>query len=198
VILVGLSLAKVQGMRKVGPALSTCLALMLCLPIGVILVRYYQAPEEKGPRLSASILDESVQTGDLVVFTGLRGVTTLYYLTRLGYRWSDGVCENPSTGRRFACRMFPRSTERNPGVSLPVPPDKERQVARDDLRAFLESVKGPGAVVWVLFGGSDPTDIFLTEELARLGFHGYRDPRLAALGIIPFRGNVTQGGPPSP
>ncbi len=198
VVLVGLSLAKIRDMRHAGPVLGPCLALMLCLPIGGKLIRYYQAPERKINHLIARTLNDNVQNGHLVVFTSLAGVTTLYYLNQLGYRWTDGVCENPSAQRRFACRMFPRATERNPGVYSPGRLDEGREAARADLRVFMEPVRGSDAFIWLVFGTFrkdpaketgiivEPTDFYLVQELERLGFRGWQVPMFDALGIRPF------------
>jgi len=117
-LLLGFALAKLQAVRKVGPLLVLLVGMALFVPIGLKLVLYYQAPVSTAPwvsgRQTAQVIDAVAQNGDVVLFTGLRGATTLYYLVRLGYQWQEGYCRSPASSnkeRRFACRIFPFEIE---------------------------------------------------------------------------------------
>jgi 4-amino-4-deoxy-L-arabinose transferase-like glycosyltransferase len=150
-LLVGLGLRKAQRVKTLGPVLAPFLAMMLLVPIGAKLFLYYQAPLLGDARTTAHVLNAGVREGDAVVFTGQRGLPVLYYLQRLGYRWSGGYCDNPSITRRFACRMFPRETERTPAVLDPSWIYKSADAVRENVQDLMKAVRPRTGELWVAF-----------------------------------------------
>jgi 4-amino-4-deoxy-L-arabinose transferase-like glycosyltransferase len=189
-LLLGLALTKAQRVKRVGPIVAPIAALLLLLPIGSKLVRYYQAPPSNlgwDPRATAQVLHAEVADGDVVVFTGLRGFPVLYYLSRLGYRWDAGECRNVLAGRRFGCRMYP-----------PRQPDARRILAspdalRADVQDFLRKLPPQGSAVWVIsefntFPQGTPhlsePDLLLVRQLQGSGLEF--SPVEMSLGIFRF------------
>lgn len=178
-LLLGLALAKAQRVRPAGPVAASLVALLLLLPVGTKLIRYYQAGPEGDADTTAKVLHAGVADGDVVVFTGLRGLGVLYYLDRIGIRWDAEECRDARTGRRFGCRMYPRETEQMPGVL-----DARRVLAspdavRSDVQDYLRMLPPQGGAVWVVFasGGFSQGRVYLpqvdanlVQELHRLGF----------------------------
>jgi 4-amino-4-deoxy-L-arabinose transferase-like glycosyltransferase len=177
-LLIGLGFAKLWHGGRFGPVLTVVMALVLFLALAVSLGNYYKAPSPSFHRLTAQILDREVQQDELVVFADLRGLPTLYYLTQLGYQWHDGACTNRQTGKRFACRLYPRANERLPGVAHDASPES----ALEDVRSYLVAASRP-SMVWVVFGKGkweagrflalSPDDL-LVDTLQRLGFEALR------------------------
>src|SRR4029077_4232837 len=85
------------------------------LPILKLFV-YYQIPSPATAEPTAQAIHSVVKDGDVVVFTGMRGLPVLYYLRRLGYQWREGYCNDLVNGKRFSCRMFPRESEQTPAA----------------------------------------------------------------------------------
>ena len=188
-LLLGLALRKAQRVKRVGPVVAPIVALLLLLPIGSKLFWYYQAPPvDLGLDASANlgldapataqVLHAGVADGDVVVFTGLRGLPVLYYLSRLGDRWVAGECREEGTGRRFGCRMYPREVERLPGVFDPGWLRMSADAARVDVQDFMRMLRTQNGSLWVVFGLGKflrgrfelPTvDFLLVQELRRLG-----------------------------
>jgi len=172
-LLVGLALAKVQAIARVGLAFALGLTLMFSIPIGVKLARYYELavqPKLPSARAMANSLAADVRNGDVVVFTGLRGVRLHYYLGRLGIEWSGAVCHESLTGRNFGCRMFPRETEQHPAVYDPEPVLTSPDAVRDDVAAFASALDQPGNVMWLVlqqgnFNQADPALLSVLEEM---------------------------------
>ena len=179
IILLGFALAKIQTIKEIGPILACLVALILFIPIGTKLYLYYQVPPLPDAQPTAKLIDANVKNGDVVVFTRLRGLPVLYYLHRLGYQWKEGSCENRATGRRFACRAFPREAEEDPRFYDPDRVLNSSEEARKDVQDFMTTL-GPARAFWVAFHSSNfsmgrlevPTpDSLLVEELERLGFY---------------------------
>jgi hypothetical protein len=176
-LLVGLALAKLQCLKKVGPLLTPVIALALLVPLGVKLFLYYEVPVSRDIRLSnrltAKVLETFVNDGDGVVFTGLRAFPILYYLERAGFRWEAGYCQNQTTGSRFACRMFPPEKEIYLGFRRPSEP------IQAVVQGLLAQLKGPRNSLWILFNSGmissderflvSAEDAPLIGELKRLG-----------------------------
>ncbi len=197
-LLVGLALAKLQSEGKAGPYLALCTAVVLSCLIGTKLVQYYELPprpigELPSARATAAALLSNTKNGDVVVFTGLRGLPVLYYLAREGYVWTEENCDNQQVRLRFGCRMFPQDIEKSPGTT------KRRfvslQAVQNDLRVILSQLSEPGGTIWMVFasgtydGGQllvpDP-DSLLVDELHRVGFD-FRSANLKdAAGIFAF------------
>ena len=180
-LLVGLGMAKAQIAAKGRPVLFLCLLLAMALPIAAKLSQYYEQSTKAGPisqSATAQFLASRTKPGDVVVFTGLRGTTVLYYLKRLGFSWSAGECVNPD-GRHFGCRMFPLEIERAPGTYDTDRVSESPQAIRDDLQVFLSALSQPDGVMWLVFGqGSSPDgrpvlpepDLSFMAELVSRGF----------------------------
>ncbi len=150
-ILLGLALSKLHRVRRVGPALAALAAGLLLVPIGMKLSLYYQAPSEGDARATARALHEIVMDGDVLIFTGLRGLPVLYYMNSLGYRWEGGYCRSEISKRRFACRMYPRETEQRPAVFNLNLSLKPADAVRDDVQEYLTALRPQGGSVWVAF-----------------------------------------------
>ena len=178
-LLIGLGLAKLHCVKRTGPLLVSTLAVILFIPIGTKLMLYYHAPAQHRAQQTAVALHTSVRNGDVVVFTGLRGMAVLYYLSREGYQWREGHCENPSAGRWFACRMFPLETEQAPSIYDTRRVTASLDAVNDDLNVFMKGLQGPDNKLWVVFHEvkysqfrllevPEP-DVFLVGQLAHRG-----------------------------
>jgi mannosyltransferase len=176
-LLLGLALAKVQRVPKAGPLLTFIVAFYFFLPIGVKLGLYYNAPSRQLARPTAAAIDRLVKDGDVVVLTSLRANTTIYYLTRLGFQWKEGLCQNESAGRHFSCRVY--STQAAP-VTPADPSIRMRagDVSREALQEVIRDLRPHENTLWVVLYPrvSDkgrlefpPADSFLIEEIMRLG-----------------------------
>jgi hypothetical protein len=187
---VGVGLAKLGAWAGMRRALVTVAALLVMVPSVAKLARYYRvtAPPSDA-RTIAGILDTGVRDGDIVVFTGPRGVAILYYLRRLGYQRANEACVVAGGDRRFGCRLFPRERERLPALL-----DRRRDVlapaaAREDAAYFLQDLHG--GVIWVVVDAGDMgpdrlqlprPDAFLVAEFGR---HGFRyEVVSASLGLL--------------
>ncbi len=177
-LLVGLALWKLQRVPRAGHLLAPLAALLLLIPIGTKLFLYYRAPSDGDAQATAQVLDAGVADGDVVVFTGLRGLPVLYYLSRLGFRWEAGQCRAEASVRRFSCRMYPRETERFPGVLNVSRVLASTDAVREDARDFLAGLRPLAGSLWMVFERGTfsreeialPTmDAHLVRELQRLG-----------------------------
>lgn len=168
VLLLGLSLAKLWCAPRAGPRLAAFAFVLLSIPVAAKLERYYDHDPAGRRRATAAALHERVIAGDVVAFTGLRGLATLYYLERLGVRWEDGWCHT-GDGMRFGCRLYPRSTEDVLAASTldGTPPPETVRADVDDYLARLES---PRARLWLVLDEPSEADSLLLNELHRRGF----------------------------
>ncbi len=66
----GLALWKLHKVRRTGPILALTMALLLLIPIGTKLLRYYRAPNENDGRTTAAVLHAAMNGGDVLIFTG--------------------------------------------------------------------------------------------------------------------------------
>lgn len=186
----GLGLVKLGAWAGTRQPLVAAAALLVLGPSAAKLARYYGAPAlPSDARTIAGVLDARVRDGDVVVFTGPRGVASLYYLRRLGYQRTDGRCVAPSGGRRFGCRLFPREREGDPAVL-----DRRRDVrtpdaAREDAAEFLREWRA--GAVWVVVDAGElgpdrlrlpRADAGLVAELARRGLR--HEVVSASLGLL--------------
>ncbi len=177
-LLVGLALAKVQRLKTRGRVLALLAALLLVIPIGVKLFRYYEAPSVGDARKTSEVLYAKVRHGDVVVFTGVRGIAVLYYLARIGFQWEGGYCRDKQTGRRFGCRMYPRETEHTPASMNLTRIRGTAGAVREEVQAFLRPLSPEGAL-WIIFQPVGPSqqaftfawvDTLLDLEVEQLGF----------------------------
>src|SRR5438093_7898585 len=158
---------------------------------------YYRAPAAGSALVTASAIDALAGDGDAVVFTHSRGVTVLYYLDRLGYRRSGGVCSNQARGKSFSCRMFPADTER----TLVFEPERAQSAPerlREEARSLMQSIPA-GRSLWVAFGAGDQgggvflpsaVDAPLAEEIVKAGFSA--SPATEAPLLFRFRRSQTR------
>lgn len=193
-LLVGLALAKLQCVRPDRQWLTAVGVVGFLVPIGAKLVFYYQPSTRAGHPTAvatANALHSEVATGDVVVFTDLRGLPVLYQLSRLGYRWHDGYCQ--ADARRFACRMFPRETEATPAVYDPHRVLNNPHAAHEDVREILSMLQ-PARSVHIVFGAYavaherlavGHVESLLVAELQHAGFQVVAAD--AALGMIHYR-----------
>ena len=205
-LLIGLGLAKLHGVKRTGPLLVSTLAVILFVPIGTKLMLYYKAPSQHREQQTAVALHTSVRNGDVVVFTGLRGMAVLYYLSREGYRWREGYCENPSAGRRFACRMFPLETEQAPSIYDMRRVTASLEAVNDDLQVFMQGLQGPDNKLWVVFHEVEYSqsrflelpepDSFLVGQLAHRGLRALPLWNDEATGIFQFVSDEAAGQAP--
>ncbi len=188
-LLIGFGLGKLQLNRR--PILVGVLAAGLLVPCAVKLYLYFQAVDYSKPAASAQKIDIEARNEDVVVFTGLRGLTTLYYLNRLGYTWQDGFCRNPS-GRSFYCRMYPRATELTPAASDIGNTEGSREIARAEVEDYLAHFDSSSGVFWVVLAGSTTlsnSDRYLFEELLDRGLKQVEDQASSNLLIAKMRFN---------
>ncbi len=183
-VLVGLGLAKVQAIKRAGVILAPLVGFLLLVPIGTkLFLSYYIAPPKGDAEVTAKTIHMGVRKGDVVVFTGLRGVLVLAYLSRFGYRWEGRVCQNKVANRQFGCRMYPRETETTPGGHDPSRVLASFEAVREDVLEFIKALDPDLGELWVVFmaGDFNHWPFVLPEEDARL----FRE--LLGLGMKPLR-----------
>lgn len=195
-LLLGLGLTKFQSVSKVGSWLALCVALALFMPIGTKLVLYYRIPSERISQSAVNLLDASVRDGDVVVFTGSRGLLLMYYMNRLGYRWQNGSCSNEVAGRRFSCRfMRERLEDRLTGTSASNRSRRQGFGEEIKVEEYVRTLLPQEGALWVVFDGHailsrrglivSPPERQLVRELERLGLKPA--PITSDLGIVQFR-----------
>jgi len=108
---VGIALDHLQRFGRSWIRPGPWLLLLLLVPIGWKLHGYYAEPAADWQRRTAVAVSDRVDSGDVVLFAGLRGAGVLYYLDRLGTRWRDGLCVDEVGRRKYGCRLFPLKTE---------------------------------------------------------------------------------------
>ena len=193
-LLLGLALAKVQSIRKVGSLLVPFVALAFFVPIGAKLLLYYSVPPRPFAQATASALHQLVHNGDVVVLTRTRAKTTIYYLTRLGYQWEEGRCYHKSTGRTFSCWRHPPEKPRKTAASTSSRALERSEVVREEVQQYIRALHPQEGVLWVVFGRAffskgqlkvAPPDSFLVDELERSGLNPV--PIESGYGIFQFR-----------
>jgi 4-amino-4-deoxy-L-arabinose transferase-like glycosyltransferase len=147
-LLLGLALAKLQRAPKIGPILAHVVALSFFLPVCGKLALYYQAPPRAQVRPTAAAIDKLVRNGDRLVLARSQANLTIYYLTRLGYRWHDGTCENPAAGRRFLCPIYPARGRAAAGARGSLRAEEATQQAA---RKLVGELRPKDSGLWVLF-----------------------------------------------
>jgi 4-amino-4-deoxy-L-arabinose transferase-like glycosyltransferase len=151
VLLAGLGLAKAFAFRRL--ALPLGLAAVLAVATGTTLLRAARNPAVPDSAPTAAALGAGVRSGDVVVFTGLRGYPVRYYLARLGYACDRLRCHNPATGTSFAARDFPRETGEEAAAYNPARILASPDEARRDLEELLRLRATPASSLWLVFAG---------------------------------------------
>jgi hypothetical protein len=178
-LLLGLALAKAYAVPRRGPVWAGALALALLGPAAIKLALYYEAPGGGPARAAAAAIDARVNTGDVAILTGSRGLQIAYALTRLGYERAGGVCRKGAGARWFGCPLFPAGREAVFAPGQPEGPSGQRTVREEvgDLVARAATRRG---AVWAVFESGaflvqdgrllvpDP-EAGLVRELERLG-----------------------------
>lgn len=168
-LLLGLALQKLQ--RGLGWHVAAVAVAAFLLPVLFKLNLYYDVavPGEAEPM--ARILDAEVHNGDVVVFTGLRALPVLYYMSRRGYVWENGYCSNANKDLRFYCRMYPRVSEVTPAAT-----DTKRllgstETARAELADYLPKLNRKAGTFWVVLWGASPGGKAKIPRADQLLFH---------------------------
>jgi len=192
-LLLGLALQKLQ--RGLGWHIAAVAVAAFLLPVLVKLNLYYAVavPGEAEPM--ARILDAEVHNGDVVVFSGLRALPVLYYMSRRGYVWENGYCSNANKELRFYCRMYPRVSEVTPAAT-----DTRRllgstETARAELADYLPKLDRKRGTFWVVLWGASPggkakiprADQLLFRELETAGLKPVPDSSGQELLFIRYR-----------
>ena len=138
VLLCGVGLARIAYWPR-RRALAVLVTLGLLGPMVVKLGLYFREPARNlaRSRSAARAVAAHVATGDLVLFTDLRGHTVGYQLAQLGWHVRDGWCTEGAAGRRVGCHAVPRQMG-----PLPVAEDWARvasdpTLTRTDLEEYL-------------------------------------------------------------
>ena len=154
-----------------GVALALVLGLFLLVPIGAKLSLYYDAEKTTRRQETAAAVAEVARTGDVVVFTGLRGPGVLYYLDRSGIRWREGICVEAGTQRSFGCRLYPTKTEGVLTARILEPSPDDDELVQADVEQYLAGLGAERATVWVVFDKLLEFEGRLVQELGRRLFH---------------------------
>ncbi len=187
-LLVGFALGKVHHSK--GWVAAVLIAALLMIPIGAKLYFYYNVPDLVKPRVTAQFLDSEVRDGDVVVFTGLRALPVLYYLSRIHYVWSDGFCTKRRGGRKFYCRMYPRAAEATPAADVMSLFQDSSEMAGAELADYQSRLEPGQGRLWVVFSGTLPVpaaEILLYQQLMKSGFTQLTDQEANDLFIIKLR-----------
>jgi mannosyltransferase len=193
-LLLGLALTKIQSIEKIGLVLVSFIAIALFVPIGAKLLAYYSVPSEPFARATALALHQFVRNQDALVLSRPRAKTTIYYLTRLGYEWKDGHCNDGSAGHAFSCWMFPPDT-----TNTSAPSSAERRPGRSEafrnlVQEYVRALRQTDGVLWMVIDGEilsngrlklRPPESYLVTVLDKWGLHPV--PIDSDLGIVQFR-----------
>jgi len=187
-LIVGLAVTKLQSSKSFGLLLAVGLFTLYVIPLVTKQVQYYHATATTSAKDSAFALHTYVQNGDVVVFTGLRGLSIIYYLYQLGYQWNDKQCLNQNVGRHFACRMYPQTTEKSPAVFDPSHVENFPHNVQKEIHDFMNNLQGQDNNLWVVFDlPLHKADVLFIKEVEALGFQAFilRDNK--AVGIFQYR-----------
>jgi hypothetical protein len=184
-LLLGLALQKLQ--RGLGWHIAALAVAAFLLPVLFKLHLYYDVAEPGEAEPMARILDADVHNGDVVVFTGLRALPVLYYMSRRGYLWENGYCSNANKGLRFYCRMYPRVTEVTPAAT-----DTNRllgstETARAELADYLPKLNRKTGTFWIVLWGASPGGKAKIPRADQLLFH---ELEAAGLKRVPDGGSL--------
>jgi 4-amino-4-deoxy-L-arabinose transferase-like glycosyltransferase len=195
-LLVGLAIAKLQLIRSAGPFLAAVALVGLALPLAAKLDRYYEAstllPKDTiSASETAVALATMVSNGDVVVYTGVRGLPVLYYLHRLGFDWQDGVCRQRTGSQHFGCRMYPLDMEMHPAIYAAPKDEHALASVQEGIQTLLRGLEDSTSGLWVVAGGGTfnsknmslpDLDYQLVNGLVNIGF------RVSSANFYPSRG----------
>lgn len=117
---------------------------------------------------SADLMDESVADGDVLVFTGMRGTSVLYYLSQKGFRWDGEHCRNEARGITLTCRILPYTDAGVPflmGVTITTPVSVTSAVS--DFERILDA-RPVHSGVWILYSRQrEPPNAAVDQAIER-------------------------------
>jgi hypothetical protein len=175
-LLLGLAFAKVQVAVPSRRILAPLFSFFLLIPISAKLFLYYEAATPRPNEEIARTINTQANEDDVIIFTGLRKTSVMYYLIRLGFQWQNDSCVNEASHRRFSCPMFPRESEPYTPTHDPYPLLNSPNEARGDLIDIVGMRRSPDNSVWVVYGSFAHsrkllrTESLLFNELKRAGF----------------------------
>jgi len=118
--------------------------------------------------LSADLVKESVRDGDVLIFTGMRGTSVLYYLSQNGFGWDGEHCRHEARQLVLACRILPYTDTGVPfamGTAVTTPVSSASALA--DFSRILNDERKAGASVWILYSRQrEPANIVIDREIA--------------------------------
>jgi 4-amino-4-deoxy-L-arabinose transferase-like glycosyltransferase len=183
----------IRNFEKGGPLFAALLTLALFLPVGVKVVNYFSVPPDGYSRPTVRALRQYVRNQDVLVLTRERAEMTIYYLTRVGYRWKDGMCSDAAGEHKFICLIFP--PESLSGVSSGTDTRQLSRTVEEWSQKLVSHLHSTDGVLWLVVQG----DIFSKDELETMGplsslvkllesagFHG--SPIDIEYGIVAFQG----------
>jgi 4-amino-4-deoxy-L-arabinose transferase-like glycosyltransferase len=143
-LLLGLAFAKVQMGTQYARILAPLTGMILVVPIGTKLFMYYKADSPRPNEEIARTIDAYASEGDVVIFSGLRRNSVIYYLHHFGFRWENDHCVSEAAGRNIFCPLFPQ------GAALYVTVND----ARGNVRDMVNGLTSKNAL-WVICGYSN-------------------------------------------
>jgi mannosyltransferase len=122
------------------------------LAVGVKLIGFYSAiPTAQVFAGTARAIEKQIKPGDVVVFTRLRGLPTIYYLNQLGYEWENGTCRHESSKIQFGCRMFPSDTEKMPATYDPQRVLAYPEKIKSEVDGYINRLSNKDSSIWIVF-----------------------------------------------
>src|SRR5262249_4273549 len=142
-----------QGVGRTGAWLAGLLAVLILIVTTSRTATYLTAPSTRLSQNTADLFDDVVADGDAVVFTNLTALPVVYYLSRKGYVWRNGMCIQPATGRQFACPTFPLETQRAPATYVATRVMNSQEEVEKDVALIVASLKSSQNRIWIVVGG---------------------------------------------
>ena len=137
---------------------------------------------------SADLLGESVADGDLLVFTGMRGTSVIYYLSRKGFRWDGEHCRNEARRITLTCRILPYSDAGVPflmGITATTPVSVRSAAA--DFERIL-GARRADSTVWILYSRQrEPANLAIDREIERSLRHSRLVPFAESIELARYR-----------
>lgn len=150
ILLIGLAFAKAQQFK--GRLLIIVVACCWLSASGYILYKLKGYPTDSLEKSTAQQLIYRVQSGDVVVFTGLRSYVTRYYLEQLGLTCRNWRCSWPN-GTSFRYRRYPTANEDEEAIYNDSEiRDNPQQIVKE-IEEFLAMRKDVGSTLWLALSG---------------------------------------------